>query len=111
MNNSEKKITLECIQSENNISQYSNKTASNPINIKMSTDKKLELMIKNILDTEIPRLKNYPLLHDLILYTVTEKLTTVQSVKNVLSYIKENKVKKVNDICFKNGEIRIKCST
>ena len=35
---------------------------------------------------------------------------TVQTVENVLSYIKGKNVKEIRDVRFKNGEIYIKCS-
>ena len=106
MYESERKITLEWQNADKKDTPFSY-VMSNPIN---NTDN-FHKMVENILDSEIPRLKNNLVLHDLLLYTVIEKLNTVQTVENVLSYIKENKVKKVQDISFKNGEIRIKCST
>ena len=55
-------------------------------------------------------IKNNPILYNLILHTVTEKMKTVQTVENVLSYIKSNNAKSVEEVCINNGEIRIKCS-
>lgn len=94
----EKKITVEL-----------NTGMTNPIN--SNTDRnKIAEMVKNILDNELPMLKNNSLLHDLVLYSVLEKMNTVQNVKNVLSYIKDKSVKEVRDVYFRNGEVRIKCS-
>ncbi len=102
----EKKVTLEWINADKKDIPFSY-VMSNPIN---NTDN-FHNMVENILDSEIPKLKNNIVLHDLVLYTVIEKLNTVQTVENVLSYIKGNKVKTVQDITFKNGEVRIKCLT
>ena len=59
------------------------------------------------LSTEI---KNNALLYNLVFYGVMEKMKTVQTVENVLSYIKGSDAREVKDVSFKNGEIRIKCS-
>ncbi len=106
----ERKVTLELI-SENETCMTS------PINKNSNTEKYAECetglvseMVTTILDNELPMLKNNSLLHDLVLYTVLEKMNTVQNVKNVLSYIKDNRVKEVRDVYFRNGEVRIKCS-
>lgn len=104
----DKKVTIEWINGHEE--SYSNKVMSNPISMK-STTNNLSTMVATILDEELPMLKNNSLLHGLVMYTVMEKLTTVQTVENVLSYIKDNNGKKVHDISFKNGEVRIKCST
>lgn len=82
---------------------------TNPLTETNNADK-IGDMVTKILDDELPMLKNNSLLHDLVLYTVLEKMNTVQNVKNVLSYIKDNRVKEVRDVYFRNGEVRIKCS-
>lgn len=109
MFNSEKKVTLEWVKSseDNRFESYNSHVMSNPIN---NTDK-LTQMVETILNKELPMLIDNSLLHDLVLYVVVRKLKTVQTVENVLSYIKENNLKQVHDISFKNGEVRIKCST
>ncbi len=109
MFNSEKKVTLEWVKSneDNRFESYNSHVISNPIN---NTDK-LTQMVETILNKELPMLIDNSLLHDLVLYVVVRKLKTVQTVENVLSYIKENNLKQVHDISFKNGEVRIKCST
>ena len=101
MQTTKKKITIECIE---------NGKAINPIFENYSQTDKIQIMVKKILQEKIPRLKDNSLLYNLVLYTLTEKMKTVQSVENVLSYIKDNKLKKVEDVLIKNGEIRIKCS-
>ncbi len=83
---------------------------TNPIGQKSNEEDKISAMVTSILDKEFPNLKNNSLLHDLVLYTLMEKVKTVQTVENVLSYIKENNAKEINDVHFKNGEICIKCS-
>ena len=114
MLNAEKKVTVEWINDNQEEDKDTNKLlcyrkTSNPIYIAHNTDN-LSQMITNVLDKELPMLKNNSLLHDLVLYTLMEKMKTVKTVKNVLSYIKGNRVKKVQDVYFENGEVRIKCS-
>ncbi len=114
MFNEEKKVIVEWIN-ENECAKnrtkeiYNTPKMSNPIYISHNTDN-LSQMITNVLDEELPMLKNNSLLHDLVLYTLMERMKTVQTVKNVLSYIKGNCAKKVQDVYFENGEVRIKCS-
>lgn len=107
MLNSEKKVTIEWINKENE--KQSN--MSNPLKRNHNDKNKLSIMVSQILSEEIPQLKNNSLLHDLVLYSLLEKMNTVQTIENVLSYIKESDAKTVQDVSFKNGEIRIKCST
>lgn len=102
------KVTIELIGNEKK-KEFVNVT--NPmINDDNSNTDKLLVMISNILEQEIPRLKNNPLLFNLVKYSVLEKLNTVQSVENVLSYIKETNAKTIEDVSFEKGEVRIKCS-
>ena len=100
MLNSEKKVTIELINERNDKSA----NMSNPIKRKHSDKNKLSVMISQILSEEIPQLKNNSLLHDLVLYSLMEKMSTVQTFENVLSYIKESDAKSVQDVSFKNGE-------
>ncbi len=104
MDNNEKKVTVK-LTSKDNTSNI-----TNPLTTNYSDNDKLSLMIVKILNEEFPMIKNNSLLYDLVLYSLEEKLKTVQKVENVLSYIKENHVKKVDDVSIKNGEIYIKCS-
>ena len=108
MLNSEKKVTIELIENEKN--KKTSKT-TNPIihNNSSNADKLLE-MIATIIEEEFPRLKNNSLLFDLVSYSVLEKMKTVQSVENVLSYIKETNAKTIEDVSFSKGEVCIKCS-
>ncbi len=86
------------------------KLLTNPIFNNSTSKDKLSEMVTTILDKEFPMLKNNSLLHDLVIYTLMEKVKTVQTVENVLSYIKEKNVKQINDVHFKNGEVCIECS-
>lgn len=112
MYKSEKKVTIEWEKDTDNKNKSSHSTSfnmSNPINRHQESDK-ITSMINTILDEEFPELANNSLMHDLLLYNVLQKVDTVQTVENVLSCIKTNRAKKINDVYFKNGEVRIKCS-
>ena len=108
MFNKEKKVTIEWITDKNG-NEKSPKT-SNPITDSNKISNNLSSMVRKILEQEIPRLKDNSLLYNLVLYTLTEKMKTVQTVENVLSYIKDSEAKTIQDVSFKNGEIYIKCS-
>ena len=82
---------------------------TNPIRRRYVDTTDLSALIAKVIEDEIPRLKNNSLLFDLVMYTVLEDLKTVQSVENVLSYIKKSDAKQVQDVSFKNGEIFIQC--
>ena len=101
----QKSVNIEWIGNKSENLSYS----TNPIRRKYIDTSDLSDMIAKIVEEEIPRLKNNSLLLDLVKYTVLEDLKTVQSVENVLSYIKKSDVKQVQDVSFKNGEIYIKC--
>lgn len=107
MLNSEKKVTIEWINKKDSFSA----NMSNPITCSYADSNKLEIMVSQILNEEIPQLKDNSLLHDLVVYSLLEKMNTVQTIENVLSYIKGSNAKMVQDVSFKKGEIRIKCST
>ena len=100
----EKKVTIELTRGQ------LNPHFSNPLLSKEVETNKLEEMIDRILIHEIQNIKNNILLYNLVFYGVMEKMKTVQTIENVLSYMKENKVQKVQNVSIKNGEIRIKCS-
>ena len=106
MLNSEKKVTFELINKDKSECE---RGMTNPLKINNSSDKIAD-MVKMVLDNELPSLKHNSLLHDLVLYTVLEKMNTVQNVENALSYIKGSGVKEVRDVYFKNGEFHDKCS-
>ena len=108
MLNSQKKVKIEWLNEVNEGIKKSNMT--NPLEVKPQKSDKIALMVKKILQEEIPQLKDNSLLYDLVLYTIIEKMNTVQTVGNVLSYIRKNHVKEVQDVSIENGEIRIKCS-
>lgn len=115
MYNEEKKITIEWISEDNNNIRKKDKklsyVMSDPIKDNKSPSDKLSAMVRKVLEEELPNLKNNSLLYNLVLYTLTEKMKTVQTVENVLSYIKGNNAKTVQDVYFNNGEVHIKCST
>ena len=104
----EKKVTIEWITDKK--SNGKTPKFSNPITDSNKISNNLSTMVSKILEQEIPRLKNNSLLYNLVLHTLTEKMKTVQTVENVLSYIKESEAKSIQDVSFKNGEIYIKCS-
>ena len=114
MFNKEQKITIEYIDNNNMTVSLSNMSLkdslmTNPFTFKHSDEDKLSVMIKQIIQEELPMIKTDSLLYNLVYYSVKEKMKTVQRVKNVLSYIKESDSKLVKDVQFKNGEIFIKC--
>lgn len=106
MLNSEKKVTIEWENGNN----ASSTNMSNPITCSDTDSNKKKMMISQVLSEEIPQIKANSLLHNIIVYSLLEKMNTVQNIENVLSYIKGNDAKTVQDVSFKNGEIRIKCS-
>lgn len=107
MSNSEKRITIELIDKNKSCESK----MSNPINCSISKRDNIKQMVHKILEEEIPQLKDNTLLQDMVVYSLIEKMHTVQTIENVLSYIKGNNAKTVQDVSFKKGEIRIKCST
>ncbi len=104
-----RKVTVAVMEKGNQ--EFLETSISNPITGEFSDTDKLSFMIVKVIHEEFPMIKDNSLLFDLVLYSILEKLKTVQSVKNVLSYIKETNVKMVQDVSFKNGEVLIKCST
>ena len=83
---------------------------SNPLEANSLMEENLSQMVNQIIEEEFPSLKSTEMLHDMVLYSLIERLNTIQTMENVLSYIKEAKIKKVDEILFKNGDINIKCS-
>ena len=98
------KLTIEWEKETNTLK------CTNPLADKNINTNKIAEMVDKILINEIPNIKNNSLLYNLVFYGVMEKMKTVQTVENVLSYMKENKIQKVKNVSIKNGEIRIKCS-
>lgn len=47
--------------------------------------------------------------YELLIYVLTNRLCTMQSIKNVLSYKKEKNIKQIKDVCFNNGEVQLTC--
>ena len=91
---------------ENTESNYLKKnlgfsTVTNPLNNKKSSSiLNLYEMIEEIIKAEFPSLKNTNLLTDLTLYSMIDKIQTVQTIENVLSCITHTD-KLVNE----NGEV------
>jgi len=83
---------------------------SNPLKYESGAMADLSKIIDSIIKKEFPMLKNTAMLHDMVLYSIKEKMNTIQTMQNVLSYIKESDVKNVDEISFNNGDINIKCS-
>ena len=83
---------------------------SNQLEANSLMEENLSQMVNQIIEEEFPSLKSTEMLHDMVLYSLIERLNTIQTMENVLSYIKEAKIKKVDEILFKNGDINIKCS-
>lgn len=108
MYNQEKKVTIEWVAEGKTVGTQSK--VSNPISETNRVSNSLPAMVSKILQEEIPMLRDNSLLYNLVLYTLTEKMKTVQTVENVLSYIKGSNAKTVQDVSFKNGEVYIKCS-
>ena len=106
MVNSHQRINIEWINRDSNKACVTNPV----INQQSLNDKRYYEMLSEILSHELPMIKKNSSLFNIILYLVSEKMCTVQNVKNVLSYIKEHDCKEVNDVSFKNGDVYIKCS-
>lgn len=47
--------------------------------------------------------------YNLLIYVLTNKLCTMQSIKNVLSYKKDKNIKEIQDVSFNNGEVQLTC--
>lgn len=103
-----KQITIELGSNE---ATRNKKVLTNPISQEYTENDKISMMIARVIEDEFPQIKNNSLLYDLVLYSITEKMKTVQSVENVLSYIKGTEAKEVRDVTITNGEVLIKCLT
>lgn len=123
MLNTKRKINLETIyddEKKNTVSlEY---TASNPIEEGMTlhssfnleeyfnSEDYLRTMVEGIIADEFPSLKNNSLLCNLVMDSLKSNMGTVQSIKNVLLYSRENSIKTIDDVFFKDGDVHIKCS-
>lgn len=47
--------------------------------------------------------------YEVLKQILIDKLCTMQSIKNVLSYKKENGIKEIHDVNFNNGEVELTC--
>lgn len=110
MLNSEKKVTIEWVNKKGESPNLTSSAMTNPLKKSCHGSDKLAAMVKAVLKEELPQLEHNSLLYDLVLYTLIEKMNTVQNVENVLSYIRDNNVKEIEDVSFRKGEVRIKCS-
>lgn len=108
MLSTKKQITIEL--GSNEVTR-NKKVLTNPISQEYTENDKISMMIARVIEDEFPQIKNNSLLYDLVLYSITEKMKTVQSVENVLSYIKGTEAKEVRDVTITNGEVLIKCLT
>lgn len=105
MLNSDKKITIEMLDEQNKQENFK----ISELMTKDESKSNIE-MVKSIINSELPMLQPDSWLYELLVYSLIEKVTTVQNLKNVVSCIKGNNGKSVDDISFKNGEVFIKCS-
>ncbi len=110
MYNGEKRVTIEWVEREEG-KEEEKLTTTNPIKYcSYNRNDRISIMIAKTLQEEFPMIKDNTLLYNLVLYSLSEKLKTLQNVENALQYMKDNNAKKVHDVCIKNGEIHIKCS-
>lgn len=70
---------------------------------------KLSNIINSVMKEDFPEIKEGSPYYDLLIYGLTKKLSTMQSIKNVLLYKKENNIKQIKDVCFKNREVQLTC--
>ncbi len=124
MLNSKRKINLETVYDEKKknlvsmeysvskpMEQYlSEDTPLNPVDAYHQSTDYVETLVDSIIAEEFPRMKNNSLLRNLVLESLLENMGTVQSIKNVLLYTKENSVKSIDDVFFKDGDVHIRCS-
>ncbi len=66
-------------------------------------------IVKDILKDEFSSKIEQTTLYDLLIYVLTNRLCTMQSIKNVLSYKKEQNIKEIKEVKFKSGEVELKC--
>lgn len=66
-------------------------------------------IISSVMKEEFPEIKQDNPYYDLLMYGLTKRLSTMQSIKNVLLYKRENNIKQIKDVCFKNREVQLTC--
>ncbi len=123
MLNSKRKINLETVYDENKknlvsmeysvskpMEQYLSEDVLNPVDAYHQSTDYVETLVDSIIAEEFPKMKNNSLLRNLVIESVLNNMGTVQSIKNVLLYTKENSVKSIDDVFFKDGDVHIKCS-
>ncbi len=71
--------------------------------------KAFEDISKRILKEEFPEWIENTEIYNLLVYVLTNRLCTMQSIKNVLSYKKEKNIGQIKDVYFNNGEVQLTC--
>ncbi len=66
-------------------------------------------IVKDILKDEFSSKIEKSTLYELLIYVLTNRLCTMQSIKNVLSYKKERNILEIKEVKFKSGEVELKC--
>ena len=123
MLNSKRKINLETVYDDKKKSlvsmeysvskpmeEYLSDTTINPVDAYHQSRDYVEMMVDSIIAEEFPRMKNNSLLRSIVIESLLDNMGTIQSIKNVLLYTKENSVKSIDDVFFKDGDVHIKCS-
>ena len=70
---------------------------------------KIATIVNTVLKDEFPEIQKDNPYYDLLMYALTKELSTMQSIKNVLLYKKENNIKMIKDVRFKNREVQLTC--
>lgn len=70
---------------------------------------KIVNIINSVMNEEFPEIRKSNPYYELLIYGLTNRLSTMQSIKNVLLYKKENNIKLIKDVCFKNREVQLTC--
>ncbi len=73
--------------------------------------KEIEESVKRILKVEFPDWIEESEIYNLLVYVLTNRLCTMQSIKNVLSYKKQKKIRQIKDVNFNKGEVQLTCLT
>lgn len=71
--------------------------------------RKIAKIVTTILENEFTDKIKDVAFYELLIYVLTNRLCTMQSIKNVLSYKKEKNIKQIKDVCFNNGEVQLTC--
>lgn len=71
--------------------------------------RKIAKIVTTILENEFSDKIKDVAFYELLIYVLTNRLCTMQSIKNVLSYKKKKNIKQIKDVCFNNGEVQLTC--